>query len=61
MAASFIVDRNVDFEFDFMPLSDIINAENDFIKSNAPNAKRIASTEDNRRGTERAQHISVRC
>ena len=57
---SIFVPYEVSNEFDFDSLSEITQAENIFVNK-TPGARRIASIEDNRRGTQRAQHIMIRC
>jgi len=58
-AASFIVPRKVDFEFNFMTPDQITNIENAFVNS-TPGAGRIASIDDNRRGSPLAEHLYLR-
>lgn len=56
---SFIVPFIIEHEFEWGDSAAITRREDTFINA-TPGANRIASMEDNRRGSERAQHISMR-
>ena len=57
--ASFIVPTISEYEFSWGTLSTITTLENAWINANG--GKRIASIEDNFRGSADVQHLSVRC
>ena len=57
---SFIVPYVIEREFSFSGITQALQQENAFITT-TPGVKRISKLNDNRRGTFRAQYLSVRC
>ena len=57
--ASFIVPFVSTHEFNWGTQSNISSLENAFINANG--ARRVAGLEDNRRGSKKVQHLSLRC